>query len=175
MSYEPEDRKNFWALPSIHIPIPIETIDAYPLLAQCLAAWRRTNVDGLPQTIDPLDMPPAAIRGISLAEWSDEHADWVLRLSSTLIDQSHNRSMRGTTFAEVFEPKELARVHTRVREIMQSGEPDIAKHEFHAPNGRIWSFVRLILPLSSDGVKRDRYCLIYDPDTFGNRIRTRGL
>ena len=170
MSSKPENRENFWTLPSVHIPLPIEEIGAYPLLAQCLTAWRQTATQGLPPTIDPLDMPPAAIKAISLAEWSGEHADWVLRLSSTLIDESHGRSMRGTTFAEAFEPTELARVHARVREILDRGEPDLAKHEFHDPNGRIWSFVRLILPLSSDGVKRDRYCLVFDPLTFGKRI-----
>lgn len=168
---ENED-SNFFRLPSVHIPMPIGKIDDYPVLAACLEAWRPTAANGFPQSIDPLDMPPAAIKAISLVEWSDEHSDWVLRLSSTLIDESHGRSMRGTTFSEAFVPEDLAKVHARLNEIMQRGEPDLGQHEFYDTRDRVWSFVRLILPLSSDGVKRDRYCLIYDPETFGRRIGT---
>jgi hypothetical protein len=34
----------------------------------------------------------------------------------------------------------------------------------------MWSFVRLLLPLSSDGVKRDRYAMIIDPVTYGRPV-----
>lgn len=169
MAQEFNIRQKLWTLPSVHTPIPIEKIDDYPILAKCLQAWRSTVTDRLPQTIDPLDMPTAAIKGISLADWSSAHGDWILRLSSTLIDETHGRSMRGTTFSEAFKPQELAKVHARVDAILKRGEPDLAQHAFYDTNDRSWSFVRLILPLSSDGVTRDRYCLAYDPATFGKR------
>ncbi len=62
---ENED-SNFFRLPSVHIPMPIGKIDDYPVLAACLEAWRPTAANGFPQSIDPLDMPPAAIKAISL-------------------------------------------------------------------------------------------------------------
>ena len=165
---------NLWSLPSVHIPLDLDRIPEFPLLAQCLAVWRRTVADGLPSTIDPLDMPPKAIKGISLMEWREDRGDWIVRLSATLLDQNHYRSMKGTTFADALNPDELDRTHARVRAIMEAGEPNLARHEFSDTKGRIWSFVRLILPLSSDGVRRDRYCLVMDPDTFGQRIDRRG-
>ena len=48
----------------------------------------------------------------------------------------------------------------------------LARREFVGSRNRRWAYVRLILPLSSDGARRDRYCLIYDPATFGRRIGT---
>lgn len=152
------------------MPLPIEEISAFPLLEKALEAWEKAAAEGLPKTVDPLEMPPALIKGISLAEWSEPDGDWILRLSSTLIDESHGRAMRGTTFAEAFEPDELSRVHARLRAILERGRPDLARHEFSDPKGRIWSFVRLVLPLSSDGARCDSYCLIMDPETFGKRI-----
>lgn len=160
----------FWALPSVHVPLDIGQVSEFPVLAACLDAWRSLSDGGLPKTIDPTEVPPAAIKGISLADWSEAHQDWILRLSSTLIDESHGRPMKGTTFSEVFLPDELEKVHGRLRAILASGEPDLARHEFTDPSGRVWSFVRLILPLADDGDVRWRFCLVHDPDTFGRRI-----
>lgn len=159
-----------WDLPGFHIPLPIEQVSEFPLLEQCLAVWKRARATGLPATLDPVDLPREAIKGVSLLEWSDEVQDWVVRLSSTLLDEKHGRSMRGTSLSDGFKASDLETVRAETAKIIQSGEPDLRRREFHDPNGRIWSYVRLILPLSSDGLKRDRYALIFDPETFGQRI-----
>lgn len=162
--------KPFWSLPSVHIPMPIEDVCRFPLLAECLEYWKAASVEGLPKTIDPLELPRGLIKGVSLVDWSDERGDWVLRLSSMLIDETQRLPMGGTWFSEIFEPDELATVHARVRDIVQRGEADLARYEFMDTKSRVWSYVRLILPLSSDSVARDRYCLAMDPETFGKRV-----
>ncbi|MCR9071383.1 MAG: PAS domain-containing protein [Alphaproteobacteria bacterium] len=150
--------------------MPIEEIVRFPLLAECLEYWKAVSGEGLPQTIDPLQLPRGLIKGVSLVDWSDERGDWVLRLSSSLIDETHGRPMKGSTFADAFKPNALAEVHAQMRLLMERGAPDLARREFLDPKSRVWSFVRLFLPLSSNGIARDRYCLVMDPETFGKRI-----
>ncbi|WPZ33822.1 hypothetical protein T8K17_21605 [Thalassobaculum sp. OXR-137] len=157
-------------MPGLHVPLALEAVEGYPILAQCLSVWRRDAVDRLPVTVDPVEMPVEAIKGISLIEWDPQIGDWVVRLSATLMDQGHGRSMTGVRMLETYRDEEYAGVSERLQTIMDSGEPDLARREFVGSRNRRWAYVRLILPLSSDGVKRDRYCLIYDPATFGHRI-----
>lgn len=77
--YETPD--GFWGLPSVHQQMDLSEIDRFPLLAQAFAVWRANSTEGLPKTIDPLEMPPALIKGISLIEWREEPGDWFVRLS----------------------------------------------------------------------------------------------
>ena len=159
-------------MPRLHVAMTLDAIGAYPILAQCLEVWRRNAVDQLPTTVDPVEMPVEAIKGISLVDWDPQLEDWVIRLSATLMDQGHGRSMTGTRMLDIYRDDEYAGVKERLEGILQAGEPNLARHEFIGSRNRRWAYVRLILPLSSDGVKQDRYCLIYDPTTFGQRIGT---
>lgn len=159
-----------WDLPGFHIHLPIERVSDFPLLDQCLQIWKTARTDTLPATLDPLDLPREVIKGVSILEWNHDMQDWVVRLSSTLLDEKHGKSMRGTDLSEGFNASDVEAVRAQTATIVESGEPDLRRREYHDPNGRIWSYVRLLLPLSSDGVKRDRYALIFDPETFGQRI-----
>ncbi|MDF1790381.1 MAG: hypothetical protein P1U88_00650 [Thalassobaculaceae bacterium] len=162
--------ERLWALPRVHVPLPINQIAEFPVLDECLSGWRRMATNGVPSTIDPLEMPVEAIRAISLVDWEETHQRWVVRLASTLMNQGHGQSMSGKPLSDGFSPEEYPGVVTRLEEILGSGEPDLARHEFTDSQRRRWAYVRLVLPLSSDGVKRDRYSVIYDPATFGERI-----
>jgi hypothetical protein len=157
-------------MPGLHVPMPLEAVIQYPILARCLDVWRRNAADRLPATVDPVEMPVEAIKGISLVEWDGQIDDWVVRLSATLMDQGHGRSMTGVRMLETYRDDEYAGVMDRLQAIVEAGEANLARREFVGSRDRRWAYVRLILPLSSDGVKRDRYCLIYDPATFGHRI-----
>jgi hypothetical protein len=157
-------------LPRLHIPLDLTRIDNYPILAECLKVWRAAGRNGLPATIDPVDMPRESIRGISLIVFDERIVDWVVRLSSTLMDQGYGRSMTGCPIAETYRDEEYPEVRARLDSLLQVGEANLARHEFTGAQNRRWAYVRLILPLSSDGVKRDRYALVYDPFSFGHRV-----
>ena len=159
-------------MPKLHVPVALEDIDGYPTLARCLAVWRKHSADRLPATIDPVEMPVEAIKGISLVDWDPKIEDWVIRLSATLMDQGHGRSMTGTRMLDIYRDEEYAGVRERLQTTLEAGEPSLARHEFVGSRNRRWAYMRLILPLSSDGTKRDRYCLIYDPASFGQRVGT---
>lgn len=160
----------FWSLPSVHIPLDIADIDAFPLLAEALTVWQRAASDGLPKTIDPLDMPPTLIKGISLIEWSEEEGDWFVRLASSLLTRGHGGPLTGARLADGLKPDQAARMRERVRIMFENEAPALDRFTFDDRKGRIWSYVRLALPLSSDGTRRDRYALIFDPETFGQRV-----
>lgn len=73
----------------VHVPMPLDRLAEYPVLAGCLDGWRRLCDHGLPETIDPVEMPVEAIKAISLIDWREAHQTWFVRLSSTLMDQGH--------------------------------------------------------------------------------------
>ena len=157
-------------LPRLHIPMELDQIDEFPILAGCLKVWRDACRGRLPEKIDPVDMPREAIRAISLIVLDPEADDWIVRLASTLMDQGFGRAMTGCMLSETYRPQEYPDIRTRLAKILEGGKPNLARHEFTGAHNRRWAYVRLILPLSSDGVKRDRYALIYDPATFGRRL-----
>lgn len=159
-------------LPSLHVPMELDVIADYPVLARCLEVWRGNATEGLPLTVDPVEMPVEAIKGISLVEWDGQNDEWTVRLSATLMDQGYGRSMTGCVLSETYRAEAYPEIRRRLESILAAGEANLARHEFVGSNDRRWAYVRLILPLSSDGTKRDRYALIYDPATFGQRIGT---
>lgn len=165
-----EEARSIWGLPSVHVPLDLADIDRFPLLAQAFEVWRRASADRIPETIDPLDMPPALIKGISLIEWREDEGDWYVRLASTLLRQGHGAPLSGAKLADGLRPDQAQRMRDRIRAMQEKGEPALDRFDFDDRQGRIWAYVRLALPLSSDGVKRDRYALIFDPETFGQRI-----
>ncbi len=157
----------FWQLPGVHTHLPIERVAEFPLLAAALAVWRETAVERLPATIDPLALPVAVIKGVSLFRRDPETGDWVVGLAGSLLTGGHGREMKGTGLADGFAPADLEAVRQGIDRAVERGEPELMRREFRDPEGRRWSFVRLLLQLSSDGVRRDRYAMVIDPDTFG--------
>lgn len=161
---------SIWEQPSVHVPLDLESIGRFPLLAQALEVWRNAAKDRIPETIDPLDMPPALIKGVSLIEWREDEGDWFVRLASTLLRQGHGAPLSGARLADGLRPDQARRMRDRIRAMQEKGEPALDRFDFDDRQGRLWAYVRLALPLSSDGVKRDRYALIFDPETFGQHI-----
>jgi len=160
----------FWRLPSTHVAIPLEQIADYPLLAECLEVWREISTERLPETLDPLALPVAVIKGVSLFYREPQTGDWIVSLGGSLLTEGHGREMRGTGLSEGFAPGDLERVRAGIERTMARGEPELMRREFQDPQGNMWSFVRLLLPLSSDGVNRDRYAMIIDPETYGRPV-----
>lgn len=170
MSASTEWPEQFLNWPSSYISLPIEQVSEFPLLEAALKAWWGAAANGLPSTLDPLDLPPALIKGISLLFWDESLQDWVIRLSATLLDEGYGRSMRGERMANAFRTEDAAVIRDAVKAVVASGQPDLMRREYMDRQGRVWSFVRLVLPLSSDGEKSDGYAFVIDPEAFGRRI-----
>ena len=46
-------------------------------------------------------------------------------------------------------------------------EPDLVRRHWVDPRSVRWAYVRLYLPLSSDGASVDRFATVIDPASFG--------
>lgn len=163
----------FWSLPGEHVEIPLAGIAAFPVLAECLAAWRRLAEAsrpeaGLPAAIDPLDFPRAAIRGLNLFEHDPANDDWRIRVVGSLVTDHVGIELRGTGLGENFTVQDREAVRAAFRAAAQRRAPDLIRRMFVDPRGLRWSYVRLYLPLSSDGVTVDRFATVIDPASFGS-------
>lgn len=166
----PDAAERFWDLPGRHVHVPIERVTDYPLLAACLEIWRAASTQGLPRTLDPVDLPREVITGISLVDWNEDRQDWVIRLAAGLIESKRRQPTRGSSLSETFTPADRDTVRAEIDEVVRRAAPDLRRREFTDRQGLVWSYVRLLLPLSNNGLRCDSYALIIDPRTFGRRV-----
>ena len=163
----------FWTLPGEHAEIPLDRVAEYPLLAECLDVWRRHAGGTLPATIDPLLFPRAAIRGLNLFEREPDSGDWRVRVVGSLVTDHVGGELRGTGLVENFAEPDRAVVRAALDAAASRRAPDLVRRHWFDPRGVRWSYVRLYLPLSSDGAAVDRFATVIDPDSFG-RVQQAG-
>lgn len=162
----------FWSLPGEHATIPLDRIADYPLLAESLEVWRRHAGDGLPATIDPLMFPRAAIRGLNLFEREPVSGDWRVRIVGSLVTDHVGEELRGTGLVENFSDADRAVVRQALDAAASRRSPDLLRRHWLDPRSVRWAYVRLYLPLSSDGEVVDRFATVIDPDSFGRAPET---
>lgn len=156
-----------WSPGGEHRELPLARIVEFPLLAECLAIWRSRAAERLPDSIDPLDFPRAAIRGLNLFERDAAADDWRIRIVGGLVTEHVGRELRGTGLVENFREPDLTAVRSAFRAAAERRAPDLIHRSFLDPRGMRWSYVRLFLPLSSDGAAVDRFATVTDPSSFG--------
>lgn len=158
---------SFWPFPGEHVELSLDRIDDYPLLAECLAVWRSLTADGLPSAIDPLQFPRTAIRGLNLFEYDAASDDWRIRVVGSLVTDHVGGELRGTGLVENFADDDREAVRAAFRAAASRRRPDLLHRSFIDPRGIRWAYVRLFLPLSSDGQAVDRFATVIDPASFG--------
>lgn len=158
---------SFWTYPGEHVAVPIERIADFPLLAECLAVWRRLAAGGLPAAIDPLQFPRAAIRGLNLFEREPASDDWRIRIVGSLVTDHVGGELRGTGLVQNFAESDRRVVRAALNAAASRREPDLVRRHWVDPRSVRWAYVRLYLPLSSDGASVDRFATVIDPASFG--------
>ncbi len=158
---------SFWTLPGEHAEIAIERVGEFPLLAECLAVWRRLAGGGLPAAIDPLQFPRAAIRGLNLFEREPASDDWRIRIVGSLVTDHVGCELRGTGLVQNFTDADRGVVRAALNAAASRREPDLLRRHWVDPRGVRWAYVRLYLPLSGDGATVDRFATVIDPPSFG--------
>lgn len=158
---------SFWSLPGEHVELPLDSIGTFPVLAECLDVWRRHAADRLPATVDPVEYPRAAIRGLNLFEHDPATDDWRVRVVGSLVTDHVGAELKGTGLVQAFSETDRQAVREAIRRAADRRQPDLMRRTFQDPRGLRWAYVRLFLPLSSDGATVDRFATVIDPASFG--------
>ncbi len=133
--------------------------------------WRRLALDHLPARIDPLDIPKPLLPYILILDYSVEPEDILARLAGTAVCENHGGELRGRSIFDVFEPKDAQLVLDSLKGVLARRGPTLARREFVSLDNTTLSYVRLILPLSSDGVTIDRFFNAVEPSSQTNARR----
>ena len=153
-------------LSSTHEELPLGDLPNYADLQRVYEVWKAlTEKDGrFPAQLDPTRVPVALLPYMMVLEV--ENGRLRVRLAGTRVCEEHGGEMRGRTTDDFFKPEDGKKVLEAGLRVAETGKPSLARKSYIAINGRRWSYVRMILPLSSDGVKRDRLFKLLDPATL---------
>lgn len=86
-----------------------------------------------------------------------------IRLAGTEVCAKHGREMKGLTTDDFFHAEDADAVVTAAQAVARSRQPSLARRSYITINDRMWSYVRLILPLSRDGKTVDSFFKAADP------------
>lgn len=161
-----EDMTPAWQ-PGDLTDMPIERVVDYPLLAESLAVWRAAAADRLPATIDPTELPRAVVKGVNLFDVDRATGEVRVRLVGGLITRFAGRELRGERTRDIYVGSDFDAVHRATHAALAARQPALARRRVLDSRGRRWAYIRLLLPLSSDGVHADRFATVIDPASFG--------
>lgn len=150
-----------------HEELPLDTLGDYPALANLHALWQRLSdaaPGGVAQRIDPLDIPKMLLPYMMLLDLEGERLR--VRLAGTMVCEKHGGEMRGKTTDDFFQPADAAAVLQAARVVASTRRPSLARRSYVSIDGRPWSYVRLMLPLSRGGQDVDSMIKTLDPDTL---------
>lgn len=156
-----------WLKTGEHRDLPLSDLAAYPLLSQATALWQ-AGIDAtgrLPVRLDPLELPRELLPYVMLLDLEEAglRARLRIRLAGTEVCAKHGREMKGLTTDDFFHPDDADAVVTAAQAVARSRQPSLARRSYITINDRMWSYVRLILPLSRDGETVDSFFKVADP------------
>lgn len=111
--------------------------------------------------IDPLDLAPW-LANIFLVEVDPRGTPrFRYRLSGTAVDEIHGQTLTGKSPADIRTPEVARIVEEQYEAVLARPQPRCDRLTL-LDDGRVWSYERLILPLSSDDATPDMFlCGIY--------------
>ncbi len=148
-----------------HEELPLEQISAYPYLRIVHDLWSRSQ-PALPRTLDPLEVPRAALPYVLLLDLEREPDDLRIRLAGTRVCELHGGELRGQSARDFFDPGDAAQVLQAALACAAAGRPSLARRRYVSLSDRMWGYTRLLLPLSRDGARVDSFFKVAEPTGF---------
>ncbi len=155
--------------PTINQKLTVDDLTSSPNLAALVEVWRSacetaTGPLRIPAKLDPLDLPRALLPYVMLLDF-EQNVRPVLRvrLAGTYVCEKYGRELRGHTTDDFFAPEDADHVVASALDVAMKRAPDVARREYISLNGGLWSYVRVILPMSRDGHKVDSFFKALDP------------
>lgn len=144
--------------------IDMAGIAAFPRLAEIIDVYSELSSTGLPARVDPTRIPRPLMPYLLLLELEPDTLR--TRLAGEMVCANHGGELRGRTVHEIFGKGDADAMFAEACNIAASGEPTLTRRAFSGMSGQRVSYVRLSLPLSTDGKRVDRIMNVVDPDSF---------
>lgn len=152
---------------AFHEELRLDRIEDFPPLAACLRLWQETAPeDRVPARLDPLDLPRQVLPHVMLLDLERSPPCLRIRLAGTAICQRYGCELRGMTPDDVLDSETARLANEIVLDVAATGRPNLARRFYFSADDRLWSYTRLILPLSRFGRSVDSFFSASDPASF---------
>lgn len=156
----------------LHRDIDLTEINQYPDLALALQSWQTSDSSRIPRSVDPLNLPARLLPYVMLLDLeemparSDDPYCLRVRLAGTYVCQRYGGEMKGRTTDDFFAPADARHVIEAALKVASLGLPSLAERQYVNLDGGLWSYVRLIAPLSRSGSRIDGFFKVLDPSSL---------
>ncbi|WP_162906539.1 PAS domain-containing protein [Algihabitans albus] len=148
-----------------HRELRLDEISNYPTLRSIYQLWAAKSPD-LPSQLDPTELPPAALPYVMLLDVEHDPDELRVRLAGTRVCELHGGELRGHTTRSFFGAADAQNVLDAARILAETRQASLAHRRYVSLSDRIWTYTRLLLPLSSNGVDIDRFFKVVEPISF---------
>lgn len=147
--------------------IPLTEIGRYPMLAACHAAWLAAHHgNALPAAIEIEAVPREVIPYTMLLDYLPDQRDVRVRIAGNYVGERTTADMGGKRLHNFFNEHDAAIVYASMEQVANARQPSIARRSYVSLEGKFFSYVRLIMPLSLDGVAVTGFFKTIEPDTL---------
>lgn len=149
-----------------HRDLPLTEIGLYPYLADALQAWQQSEGVRAPRTVDPMLLPQALLPYVMLLDFEENPTSLRVRLAGTELCAKYGGELKGQTPEEFFAMPDARHVMQTAIKVAHLGLPSLALRSYVNMDGKLWSYVRLVAPLSRSGSRIDGMFKAIDPTTL---------
>ncbi|MBN9498592.1 MAG: hypothetical protein J0H39_17710 [Alphaproteobacteria bacterium] len=154
----PEDR---------HRDLDLAELGSYPALAECVRLWRQACRDGeLPAALPAEDVPAAVKPYTMLLDYLPERRDARVRMVGNYVGERADFETVGRNLRGYFNDEDAQIVYAGLERAATTREPSLARRDYVTIEGKRFRYVRLILPLASDGRNVDGFFKTIEPSTL---------
>lgn len=150
-----------------HAELPLADLDRYPVLAACVRAWRGAPKRGALPAALPADLvPPEAQPYTMLLDFLPDARDARVRFAGNYVGERARFDIVGRTLRGYFTDEDARIVYDGLALAARTRAPTLARRDYVSIDGQGCRYVRLILPLASDGENVDGFFKTVEPSTL---------
>jgi len=138
-----------------------------PILVDLYEYWKRKRgTRRMPsrRDVDPLELNPAALPYIAIAEYIDEGRHVRLRLAGTELERAFGRSLTGVSPEDVMTGDYLEFINGLLQDVRKHQAPVYSESTFRWDRENFRTTRRLYMPLGDDEVR-----MVFIGQTIGSR------
>jgi hypothetical protein len=150
-----------------HRDLDLAELESYPALAECVRIWRRACRDGeLPAILPPDEVPPVVVPYMMLLDYLPERRDARVRMVGHYVGERADFETIGRNLRGYFNDEDARIVYAGLERAATTREQSLARRDYVSIEGKRFRYVRLILPLASDGRIVDGFFKTIEPSTL---------